>query len=69
MPSAPRPPRADKVDYTASDRFGQLHRGRLTDEERELVRNDRQQASRNRVAQGHPPIDWDDPKEQARYGL
>jgi hypothetical protein len=66
---AARTEKADKVDYTAPDRYGQLHRGRLTDEERELVRANREQASRNRQAQGHPPIDWDDDKEKTRYGL
>ena len=73
MSSTPSRPtgrtKADKVDYTAPDRYGQLHRGRLTDEERELVRANREQASRNRQAQGHPPIDWDDDKERTRYGL
>ena len=66
---AARTEKADKVDYTAPDRYGQLHRGRLTDEERELVRSNRDQASLNRQAQGHPPIDWNDDKERARYGL
>ncbi|MET0324693.1 MAG: hypothetical protein ABW219_05660 [Ilumatobacteraceae bacterium] len=61
--------KGEKIDYTAPDRYGQLHRGRLTDEERELVRANREQASRNRQAQGHPPIDWDDDKEKTRYGL
>jgi len=64
-----RADKTEKVDYTAPDRYGQLHRGRLTDEERELVRANREQASRNRQAQGHPPIDWDDDKERTRYGL
>ena len=67
--STPSAAKADKVDYTAPDRYGQLHRGRLTDEERELVRANREQASLNRQAQGHPPIDWDDDKEKTRYGL
>jgi hypothetical protein len=61
--------RPEKADYTAPDRFGQLHRGRVTDEEARLVREDRRQASANREAQGHPPIDFDDPTEQKRYGL
>ncbi|MET0146545.1 MAG: hypothetical protein ABW328_17420 [Ilumatobacteraceae bacterium] len=68
-PAASTGQRAEKIDYTAADRYGQLHRGRLTDEERELVRANREQASSNRQAQGHPPIDWDDDKEKARYGL
>lgn len=61
--------RGEKIDYTAPDRYGQLHRGRLNDAEIELVRDNPEQASRNREAQGHPPIDWDDAKEQARYSL
>lgn len=61
--------RADKVNYTDPDKFGQLHRGRLTDEEITLVKENPEQASRNREAQGHPPIDWQDSKEKARYNL
>lgn len=59
----------DKVDYTAPDNFGKLHRGRITDEEKALVRDNRDQASANRQAQTGSPIDWSDAKEQARYGL
>ena len=61
--------RAEKVDYTATDRFGQLHRGRITAEEARLVREQPTQASANREAQGHPPIDFDDPAERKRYAL
>jgi hypothetical protein len=69
---AAAPVRADrpgKTDYTAPDRFGQLHRGRVTEEEARLVRENPEQASRNRQAQGHPPIDFSDPVEKKRYGL
>lgn len=59
--------RGEKIDYTAPDHFGQLHRGRVTSEEAELVRKNREQASANRQAQGHPPIDFDDAREKARY--
>ena len=58
-----------KVDYTAPDRFGQLHRGRVTEDEARLVRDNRDQASTNRQSQGHPPIDFADPTEVKRYGL
>ncbi len=61
--------RGEGVDYTAHDRFGQIHRGRVTYEEAFLVRGDRDQASMNRQLQTGSPIDWDDPKEQKRYGL
>lgn len=59
----------ERIDYTAPDRYGQLHRGRITDEESRLVRENQAQASKNREAQGHPPINWDDAKEKSRYGL
>ena len=59
----------EKIDYTAPDRFGQLHRGRVTEEEARLVREHRTQASANRESQGHPPIDFDDAAEVKRYGL
>lgn len=62
-------PRAEKIDYTAPDRFGQLHRGRVTEEEARLVRDHRDQASANRESQGHPPIDFGDPAEVKRYSL
>jgi len=67
--ATPRPARGERADYTAPDRFGQLHRGRVTEEEARLVREQRDRASRNRQAQGHPPIDFDDPVEIKRYGL
>jgi hypothetical protein len=61
--------RGEHVDYTAPDKFGQIHRGRVTYDEALQVRNDREQASLNREAQTGMPIDWDDPKEIKRYGL
>jgi hypothetical protein len=67
--AAPKGERAERVDYTAPDRFGQLHRGRVTYDEAFAVRNDQAQASRNRERQTGSPIDWDDPKERKRYGL
>lgn len=59
----------DKIDPTAPDQYGRLRRGRLTEAEKELVRANREQASKNREAQGHPPIDWTDAKERERYGI
>jgi hypothetical protein len=61
--------RMEKVDYTDPSHFGQLHRGRITETEAELVRGDPAQASMNRQVQGHPPINWDDDAEKGRYGL
>jgi hypothetical protein len=67
--SAPKAAAGDKIDYTSPDHYGQLHRGRLTDQEKELVKNNMEQASRNREAQTGNPINWDDPKERSRYGF
>lgn len=61
--------KGDKVDYCSPDHYGQLHRGRVTEAEAALVRENREQASRNRQAQTGKPIDFDDAKELARYGM
>lgn len=61
--------KADRVDYTQPTTFGQLHRGRITEAEKELVKAGREQASKNRKAQTGKDIDWNDAKEKARYGL
>lgn len=67
--AAPRTAATTKIDYTTPDHFGQLHRGRVNEEEARLVRADRERASANRQAQGHPPIDFADAAEIKRYGL
>jgi hypothetical protein len=68
--AAAAPKRAGaKLDYSSPELAGQLHRGRLTEAEAAWVRDNRDLASKNRVAQGHPPIDWSAPKERQRYGL
>ena len=46
---------------------GKVHAGETP--EAALVREHRERASANRQAQGHGPIDWDDPLERRRYGL
>ncbi len=58
-----------KVDYTDADHFGQLHRGRITDKEAALVRDNLELANAHRAAAGQPPIDPNDPKEKRRYGF
>lgn len=59
----------ERIDPTAPDQFGRLRRGRLTEAEKELVRANPEQASKNRQAQGHPPIDWSSEVEKKRYGI
>ncbi len=58
-----------KIDYTDPDRFGQLHRGRITEKEAALVRENLDAANAHRAAAGQSPIDPNDPKEKQRYGL
>ena len=60
---------APKVDYTDPDHFGQLHRGRITDQEAALVREDLTRANKNRAAAGQSEIDPDNPAEKKRYGF
>jgi hypothetical protein len=58
-----------KANYGSPEHGGQLHRGRLTDAEAAWVRENMDQASKNREAQTGKPIDWSDAKEKRRYGL
>jgi hypothetical protein len=74
-PAGPRrarsasPAKADRIDYLSQERFGQLHRGRVTEEEARLVRENLDQANKNRAAAGQPAIDPANEREKARYGL
>lgn len=67
--SASSAPKAERIDYKSPDFAGQLHRGRLTDEEKEFVRNNIDRANINRAKVGQPALDVNDPKERARYGF
>lgn len=58
-----------KVNYATLETMGQLHRGRLTDEEIRLVQANQELASKNREAQTGKAIDWNDPAEKKRYRL
>lgn len=62
-------PKAEKVNYATPEHAGMLHRGRITEEEKVLVREDPDRASKNREAQTGSPIDFTDPAEIKRYGL
>ena len=58
---------SEKRDYTSDEWFGVLHRGRVTEEEALMVRNNLDRANRNREREGQTSIDSADPKEKARY--
>lgn len=62
-------PKGERTDYATLEHCGELHRGLITDAEKQLVRENPEQASANREGQGHRPINWQDPKERQRYGL
>lgn len=62
-------PKGDKVNYATPEHCGELHRGRVTEEEARLVRENPGRASINRKRQTDKEIDWDDPAEKKRYGL
>jgi hypothetical protein len=64
-----KPAVPSKIDYTDDDHFGQLHRGRVTEAEAALVRDNLDQANRNRSLAGQPPIDPEGPADKKRYGL
>lgn len=61
--------RSDRVNYSDPEYAGTLHRGRVTEAEKEFVRQNLDVANANRQRAGQPPIDPDDPKEKQRYNL
>lgn len=62
-------PKADKIDYKTLEHAGNPHRGRTTEEEANIVRNNLDVVNRRRVEQGYPAIDPQDPKDAKRYGF
>lgn len=62
-------PSAEKRDYKAMDNIGLEHRGRVTEEEARLVRENLSQANENRAREGQAPIDPKDAKMVKRYGF
>lgn len=68
-PRGSAPKSGDKVNYASAEHCGELHRGRITEEESSLVRADPDRASANRERQTGKGIDWNDPKEKSRYGI
>jgi hypothetical protein len=62
-------PKADKVDYKTLEHAGTPHRGRTTEDEARIVRENLETVNKRRVEQGYPAIDPKDPKDAARYGF
>lgn len=73
---APRTPRtvrpatsSDKVDYTTLDHAGEVHRGRVTETEAQLVRDNLERVNMRLANEGRPKIDPSDPVMKKRYGF
>lgn len=59
----------EKVNYASLDFCGQPHKGRTTEEEARLVRENLEAVNKRLAEQGHRTIDPADPKMRERYGL
>jgi hypothetical protein len=57
-----RKPAGDSIDYTAMENIGLVHRGKITEKEKQLVRDHLAVANENRCRQGQPEIKQGDPK-------
>lgn len=58
-----------KVNYATLEHCGTPHKGRTTEEEARLVRENLEQVNARLKAEGHRIIDPNDPKMRERYGL
>ncbi len=65
----PAPSRRSKVDYTTLEHAGEPHRGRITETEKRLVRENLDEINRRLRAQGMREIDPTEEAMKDRYGL
>jgi len=61
--------RRQRIDYASPEYAGLPHRGRLTEAEKDYVRNHLDEVNERRIQEGHAPIDPTDPEMAERYGL
>jgi hypothetical protein len=61
--------RSDRVDYATLQYAGQPHKGKITDAERQLVRDHLDEINDRLAAQGMRTISLADPDHVERYGL
>jgi hypothetical protein len=61
--------RRQRRDFTSPEHAGEPHRGRITDAEKEYVRNNLEEVNKRLAAQGIREIDPTDPEMIERYGL
>ena len=60
---------ADKLDYATLEHAGKPHRGKTTDAEKEIIRNNLDKINERLEREGSRTISLDDPEMVARYGL
>jgi hypothetical protein len=65
----PAPASADKFDYASLEHAGKPHRGKTTDAEKEIVRNNLDKINERLERDGLRTIRLDDAEMVARYGL
>ena len=63
------PSTADKLDYTSLEHAGKPHRGKTTDAEKEIVRNNLDKINERLERDGLRTIRLNDAEMVARYGL
>ena len=66
---SPAPARADRTNYGTLEHAGKPHRGKITDEERQLVQEHFDEINERLAAQGLRIISLSDPDHVERYGL
>jgi hypothetical protein len=67
--AAEAPSRRAKINYATLEHAGEPHRGRITEAEKEIVRNNLDKVNRRLREGGKREIDRDDPEMKQRYGL
>ena len=61
--------RSDRLDYTTREHAGKPHKGKITDAEKDLVRDHLDEINARLAAQGLRTISLTDPDHIERYGL
>lgn len=61
--------RSERADYSTIDHAGKPHRGKVTEEEKQLVRDHLDEINERLAAQGIRTISLTDPEHVERYGL
>ena len=57
------------MNYASIEHAGTPHRGRVTEAEAEMVRNNLDEVNERLVRDGYPSIDPNDEKAKKRYGF